>query len=166
MIQALQRLSAEGLDVTLELVGDGNSLKAYQALAQQLGVQEQVIFSGYVAREQIAARYAAAHVFVLPSFNEGMSVALLEALAAGLPLICTRTGGASDLVQEHGPNANGFTFAWGDLEALTLALRRLALDRSLARRMGAASRLHAAHFTWEQASERMMELFTEIAHAT
>ncbi len=163
LISAVQRLSVEGLDVTLELVGDGDSLKAYQALVQQLGVQEQVTFSGYVAREQIAAHYTSAHVFILPSYNEGMSVALLEALAAGLPLICTRTGGASELVQEHGPTANGFTFAWGDLDTLTAALRCLALDRSLARRMGAASRQHAAHFTWERATERMMEMLENAA---
>jgi phosphatidylinositol alpha-1,6-mannosyltransferase len=163
LIYAVQRLSLEGLEVIVELVGDGDLLKVYQTLVQQLGMQEQVTFSGYVAREQIAAHYAAAHVFVLPSFNEGMSVAMLEAMAAGLPLICTRTGGASELVQEHGLTANGFTFAWGDLDALTAALRCLALDRPLARRMGAASRTHAARFTWECASERILELLENAA---
>jgi phosphatidylinositol alpha-1,6-mannosyltransferase len=158
LISAVQRLSADGLDVTLELVGDGDSLETYQKLAGQLGVQERVTFCGYIPREEIAAHYTSAHVFVLPSYNEGMSVAMLEAMAAGLPLVCTHTGGASELVQEHGPTVNGFTYTWGDLDALTAILRRLALDRSMSRRMGAASRQYAANFTWESASQKILEL--------
>ena len=160
----MQRLRTEGLEVTLELVGDGDSLKEYQALVQQLGVQEQVTFSGYIAREQIAAHYAAAHVFVLPSYNEGMSVAMLEALAAGLPLICTRTGGASELVQENGLNRQRLYLRLGRSRHSDYRhLRCLVLDRSLARRMGIASRQHAAHFTWEHASRKILELLENAA---
>jgi phosphatidylinositol alpha-1,6-mannosyltransferase len=163
LIRAVQHLYAEGFNITLELVGDGDSLKAYQVLVQQLGLRDRVSFCGYVPREEIAAHYLAAHVFILPSYNEGMSVALLEAMAAGLPLVCTQTGGADQLVQESGPAANGFTFAWGDVDTLTAALRSLALDRSLARRMGAASRERATCFTWDTASQKILELLKDSA---
>ncbi len=163
LIMAVQRLCAQGLDVTLELVGDGDAMTAYQEMVQQLGVEDRVSFTGYVPREDIAAYYSAAHVFVLPSYNEGMSVAMLEALATGLPLISTRTGGASQLIQEDGQGANGFTFAWGNIDALTAAIERLALDRPLARRMGAASQQRAANYNWNFASDRILELLNNAA---
>ncbi|MFN8570043.1 MAG: glycosyltransferase family 4 protein [Kouleothrix sp.] len=74
-----------------------------------------------------------------------MSVATLEALAAGLPVVVTRTGGTAELVEER---VNGLTFDWGDLDALTAHLARLAADRALARRMGAAARRRAEQFSW------------------
>jgi glycosyltransferase involved in cell wall biosynthesis len=103
--------------------------------------------------------YAAAHVFVLPSFNEGMSMAALEAMGAGLPLLLTHTGGTEELVEE---GVNGFTHDWGDVETLVNQIRQLAQDRGLARRMGEASRLRAARFSWEGIAERYMGLFTKL----
>ena len=100
LIEAVRRLLAEGIAVTLDLVGDGDALDAYQAQVEAAGVGRAVRFVGYVAREAIAGHYASAHAFVLPSYNEGMSVATLEAMAAGLPLVVTRTGGTADLVAE------------------------------------------------------------------
>ena len=74
-----------------------------------------------------------------------MSVAALEAMAAGLPLVVTRTGGTEELVEE---GVNGYSFEWGDIEALNNFLRIFAEDRVLARRMGAASHARAAWFGW------------------
>lgn len=156
LIEALRRLRAEGIALTLELVGDGDADAAYRALAQEAGVAQAVRFAGYVAREQIAAHYAAAHVFVLPSYNEGMSVATLEAMAAGLPLVVTHTGGTADLVAEE---SNGLTFDWADVVTLTAHLRRLATEPGLARRMGMASRARAERFSWESAAARYAEMF-------
>ena len=156
LIEAVKRLQDEAIDITLDLVGTGDAEPENQALAQKLGVAGRVHFLGYIPRQEIHQRYATAHVFVLPSYNEGMSVATLEAMAAGLPVIVTRTGGTAELVQE---GVNGLTFNWGDLDALTGHLRRLATDRALARQMGAASRARAATFTWEAAAERYLDLF-------
>lgn len=160
LIEALRRLVAEGHDLRLELVGEGDARAAYEDLAQRLGIAERVTFAGYVPRERIAAHYASAHVFVLPSYNEGMSVATLEAMASGLPVVVTRTGGAAELVAE---GVNGWTFAWGDMDALTGHLRRLAADRDLARRMGTASRARAAAFSWDAAAQHYLELFQTLA---
>jgi glycosyltransferase involved in cell wall biosynthesis len=156
LIAALRALIDAGVDATLDLVGEGDARGQYEAQAAALGLREQVRFSGYVAREAIAARYAAADVFVLPSYNEGMSVATLEALAAGLPAVITRTGGAAELVEE---GINGATFDWGDVARLAALLRTLAEDRALLRRMGAASRARAARFTWDAAAARFLDLF-------
>ena len=107
-----------------------------------------------------APHYAAAHVFVLPSYNEGMSVATLEAMAAGLPVIITRTGGTAELVEE---GVNGLTFDWADVNALVAHIKRFTLERALARSMGAASRQRAALFSWEAAAQTYLHLIHGLA---
>jgi glycosyltransferase involved in cell wall biosynthesis len=124
-----------------------------------MGVQDRVRFEGYVPREQINSYYDHAHVFALPSFNEGMSLAALEAMATGLPLLVTRTGGTEELVQE---GVNGFTFAWKDNDQLTSHLRILVKDRALARRMGAMSRARAASFGWDEIAAGFLDLFNQM----
>jgi phosphatidyl-myo-inositol dimannoside synthase len=159
LVEALRRLIAEGVAVTLDLVGTGDAHSALQAQAVAAGIAEHINFIGYVPREKIAARYAGAHVFVLPSYNEGMSVATLEALAAGLPVVVTRTGGTAELVAE---DVNGLIFDWADVATLTAHLHRLALDRPLIRRMGMASRARAELFSWESAAGRYLKMFDQI----
>jgi glycosyltransferase involved in cell wall biosynthesis len=159
LIKAVKRLSDEGFDVTLSLVGTGDSQPWYKDYARRMGVQDRVRFEGYVPREQINSYYDHAHVFALPSFNEGMSLAALEAMATGLPLLVTRTGGTEELVQE---GVNGFTFAWKDNDQLTSHLRILVKDRALARRMGAMSRARAASFGWDEIAAGFLDLFNQM----
>ncbi len=156
LIEAVRRLVAEGYDVVLELVGTGDAEASLRAQAHQAGVSQRVQFAGYVPREAIPGRYAAAHVFVLASFNEGMSVATLESMAAGLPAVVTKTSGTDELIAD---GVSGFRFAWADLEALTEYLRGFANDRTLARQMGDAARMRARAFTWEHAAERYLAIF-------
>lgn len=159
LIRAVKQITDGGFDVTLELIGTGDAHSANEQLARELGVTERVRFLGYVPREQIAHYYANAHVFVLASFNEGMSVATLEAMAAGLPVVVTRTPGTRELVQE---GVNGLTLDWGDTDRLVSHLRYLAEHRALARRMGVASRARALAFSWDTAANRFLELFGAI----
>jgi phosphatidylinositol alpha-1,6-mannosyltransferase len=159
LIDAVKRLTDEGIDVTLDLVGMGDAKAANQAQVEALGLQDRVRFLGYVPREEIARYYAIAHVFVLPSYNEGMSVALLEAMAAGLPVVVTRTGGTEELVD---PGVNGLIFNWADSDTLAHQLRRLATNRDLARKMGIASRIIAARFSWGTAAARYIEIFWKL----
>ncbi len=156
LIQAVHRLVQEGLDVRLELVGDGDAMQEYRQLASSLGLNGRVEFSGYVARECIQEHLQRAHVFALPSYNEGMALAALEAMGCGLPVVLTRTGGTGALVQE---GVNGFSHAWGDVEALAGCLSRFAQDGSLVASMGAASRQRALAYGWEALAERYLELF-------
>jgi len=160
LIQAVKQLSAQGVEVIVSLAGTGDSLEAYQDLAQELGVSDRIRFLGYIPREEIPRYYAAAHVFALPSYNEGMALAALEAMAAGLPLVLTRTGGTDELVED---GVNGFTHDWGDINTLANHLGRLAQDRPLVRRMGEASRQRAVQFSWEGIAERYLGLFQKLA---
>lgn len=158
LIEAVKQLADDGVDVTLDLVGTGDAQPANEALAQRLGVSSRVRFVGYVPREQIAQHFANAHVFALPSYNEGMAIAALEAMGAGLPVVLTRTGGTEELVDE---GVNGLTFDWADVHTLSAHLRCLATDRALVRRMGVASRQRALQFSWDAIAVRYREIFEQ-----
>ncbi len=159
LIEAVHLLSQAGVDIRLDLIGTGDAQPAYQEQVKQLGLEDKVRFLGYVPRQWIPDHYASADVFVLASYSEGMSVATLEAMAAGLPLVVTHTGGTADLVVE---GVNGLTFDWGDVYALSSHLLALSNDRVLARRMGVASRHRAGMFSWEAAAERYLGLFANL----
>ncbi|MGQ9550738.1 MAG: glycosyltransferase family 4 protein, partial [Roseiflexus sp.] len=159
LLAALRRLRDAGVAATVEFVGTGDAAQAYRVEAGRLGVSDLVTFAGYVPRERIADHYAAADVFVLPSYNEGMSVATLEAMASGLPLVVTRTGGTLELVQD---GVNGLTFAWGDVETLVRHLTYLATNREVLRQMGVASRRRAAQMSWDAVTARYLEIFNRM----
>ncbi len=158
LIEATRRLIADGIAIQLDLVGTGDARPALEAQVRAAGLAEHVRFVGYIPREAIAQHYAAAHVFALASYNEGMSVATLEALAAGLPVVVTRTGGTAELVDE---GVNGLTFDWADVDMLAAHLHRLAADRGLARQMGLAARARAARFSWSAAASQYQALFQQ-----
>ena len=159
LIEAVKRLTDEGLDVTLDLVGTGDAQGACEAMVRDLALDGRVRFAGYVPRKEMPAHYATAHVFVLSSYNEGMSVATLEAMAAGLPIVATRTGGTDEMVEE---GINGFAFDWADVGALVAHLRHVASDRWLARKMGAASRSRSKDFSWDGAALRYCHMLADL----
>lgn len=156
LIEAIRRLADDGVNAEVTFVGTGDALGDYAMLAKRLGVVNLVHFEGYVPREVVPQYYAAAHVCVLPSFNEGMSIAVLEGMAAGLPVIMTRSGGVKELVAE---GVNGLTFEWGDVDMLCAHLRRIATDRNLARSMGRMSRERSLHYSWERIADQFYALF-------
>ncbi len=162
LIEAVKRLTDDGIDVELDLIGTGDAHSDNEAQVVRLGLTDRVHFRGYVPREKIAEHYAAAHVFVLPSYNEGMSVALLEAMASGLAVVVTPTGGTPELVA---PEVNGLIFNWADVDGLTASLRRLARDRSMVSRMGEASRKRAGDFSWDRAASRYIDLLNRLSAA-
>lgn len=159
LIEAMKRLADDGIDAILDLVGTGDAQPANEAQAERLGLGNRVRFLGYVPHEKIAEHYASAHVFVLPSYNEGMSVALLEAMAAGLAVVVTPTGSTPELVESE---VNGLVFQWGDIDSLSAHLRRLAHERPLMTQMGAASRRRVEDLSWDHAARRYVDLMTEL----
>ena len=163
LIEAVRRLVDEGLEVMLDLIGTGDALTANRRQADQLGVADRVAFVGYVPREDLAARYAAAHVFVLPSYNEGMSVATLEAMAAGLPVVATDIPGYAEVLR---PGVEGLLVSPGNPTALAHALKRLLLDPGLAARLGAAGRARAKAFSWGEVVPRLEAVYERAVEAS
>jgi glycosyltransferase involved in cell wall biosynthesis len=142
--------------VALVFVGDG-------AVRGQLERQAAMIspgvikFSGFAQREQLAAYYALAEMFILPTHTDPWGLVVNEAMACGLPVIVSSVAGcASDLVRE---NWNGLLIPPKDVLSLTLAMQRLASDPYLPAAMGANSAAHIAGYSpqeWSQGILRMV----------
>ena len=130
LIEAIGRLKNERVELTL--IGDGNCEEELKKLANDLGVSDRVMFKGYVNHDSIGEIYRNSDLFVLPSQNEGMSNALLEAMASGLPVIVTDTGGTSELL-----DGNGVVVPVRDSDAIAQGVRGLMGDREARRRMDA-----------------------------
>jgi glycosyltransferase involved in cell wall biosynthesis len=126
----------------LLLVGDGPLWADLHALVKELRLCDRVHFAGYQADP---ARYLQVmNVFALPSRAEGLPLTILEAWAAGLPVVATRVGGIPRLVED---GRTGLLINVGDEEALTAAIGRLLSDSDLARRIADAGRDQAVeHF--------------------
>lgn len=139
------------------LVGSGDNEEPLREQSTRLGLQDRVAFAGVVARDEMPQQYAQADVFVLPSYNEGMSVALLEALASGLPVIVTETGGTSELVQD-----NGLLVPWAEPGALAEALKDFLREPDLCRQMGRRSQEIARSFSWQATAQAYLDLSSEI----
>jgi len=120
---------------TLELAGDGPLRAKLESLATELGIAERVEFDGYV--DDVKPSLARARVFVQPSISEGMSAALVEALAAGLPAVVTPTSGAIDLVQE---GVSGRFVPRDDTARIAGVLIDVLRDEKKARAMGERAR--------------------------
>lgn len=146
---------AGGEPPRLLLVGTGDAEPQLKQLAHDLGIGHAVEFAGFVPRERMPEVYRRADIFVLPSQSEGMSIALLEAMACGLPVVVTDTGGTDELVR---PGGNGLVVAWGDVAGLEAALAGLAADAGLRRTMGAAARQTAVRTAWPEIARQYLAL--------
>ena len=103
------------------ICGRGPLMEAHKELAQSLGVGDRVILTGY--RTDVADFYKMADVFLFPSFREGLPVAVMEAMASGLPVIATKIRGSSDLVQQ------GALFDPTDVDGIAKAIKSVQLGR-------------------------------------
>ena len=135
VLDGFKRLRARGVDATLCLVGDGPDRASLERRAHELGIIRDTLFLGY--QEDVGPHYAAFDALVLPSGNEGTPVSVIEALAAGTPVVATRVGGVPDVVR-HGQD--GFLVEPGESEAFADRLAQLARDPVLRERLGAAGR--------------------------
>ncbi|MEX2505467.1 MAG: glycosyltransferase [Pseudohongiellaceae bacterium] len=117
LIDALSKLRAENIDAEVHFVGEGKQRAMLIDRARRLGVSEYTHFHGY-QRDPFKFVHKC-HVFVQPSYTEGFSIALVEAMSCGLPVIATTTGNAVDVVN---PGVNGWLIKSPDEKPLTEAL--------------------------------------------
>lgn len=136
LLEAVAGLRESVPDVELVCAGAGD-IEGAARRAERLGIEDAVRFPGWLGAPQKWAWLKRAGVFVLPSHAEGLPMSLLEAMAAGLPVVASAVGGIPDVVT-HG--VNGLLMAPGDAAELERALRRLLRDPKLAAGLGAAGR--------------------------
>ena len=135
LLAAFAALRAAGRDAALVVVGDGPLRADLEREAERLGIAADVLFLG--DRADVLGVLAALDVFVLPSRTEGMSNALLEAMAAAHPVVATAVGGTPEVVSD---GASGLLVPADDPAAMTRAIERVLDDAALATTLGAAAR--------------------------
>jgi glycosyltransferase involved in cell wall biosynthesis len=112
---------------------------------------------GWLGREAAGQLLSRASVFVLPSYAEGLPMSVLEAMAAGCPVVATRVGGIPDLITD---GVDGLLVPPGDPHALAAALERILRDPAFARQLGNAARQTIANrYTAERSLERLEQLY-------
>lgn len=120
----------------LVLAGDGD-LEEVRELVDELGISDKVEVTGWVRGDQKEALLKRACLYVLPSYNEGLPMGILEAMAQGLPIVSTPIGGIPEAVDQ---GVEGFLTQPGDVDALARALEELMSNSELRRQIGAAAR--------------------------
>ncbi|NVD99997.1 glycosyltransferase family 4 protein [Massilia sp. BJB1822] len=136
LLAAAALLRAQGVTLRLLLAGDGE-IEAVRAAARALGLEQQVELLGWVDAEHKQRLLARATVLALPSYHEGLPMCVLEAMAAGRPVVSTAVGGIPAAVAD---GCEGYLVAPGDVAALADRLGRLLGADALAQSLGAAAR--------------------------
>ncbi len=151
VIRAIAELGKD--DVHYVIAGKGDLADELTGLARDLGIAERVHILGY--REDVAELYGAADLFVHPSYREGLPVAVIEAMAAGLPVVASRIRGNVDLIDEEGGrlvcpcNVRGFA------EAIDTVLS----NTDMSEKMGAHNREVAKNYSTDAVSELLLKLY-------
>jgi glycosyltransferase involved in cell wall biosynthesis len=138
LLEAAALLRGRHPELRVEIAGSGSCEPPLRSLAERLGVASVVTFLGW--RKDVDSLHRRWQVLVQPSAHEGFGIAALEAMAAGLPVVASATGGLPELVEDE---RTGFLVPAGDVEALAARLDRLLQDEALRARIGDAARERA-----------------------
>ena len=149
LVQAFRTLRQEALPVQLSIVGQG---PYFDSLSEQL---PEACFTGYLTGKELARAYASADIFVFPSTTDTFGNVILEAQAAGLPVIVSDEGGPAELVTD---GVNGLITKARDAEDFAQAVRQLVQDAELRTRMSAAARAAVAGRSWPGAFRKFWEI--------
>ena len=157
LIKAVDKLSKKYQQLELKIMGDGEGERArLEEIVDKLNLRGRVVFLGRIPREKTFSYYQEADVFVLPSLNEGMSNAMLEALATGLPILATDTGGSKELIME---GENGYIIEMKNAQDIADKLEKIINDFELKKKMGEASRKKALEMSWEKVAKKYYQAY-------
>jgi glycosyltransferase involved in cell wall biosynthesis len=143
--------------VRVLIIGEGNQEHPLKELSHKLHVESSIEFIGFVSHEKLSSYYRSSHVFVLPSKNEGMSNTILEAMASGLPIITTNTGGTQELIHE-----NGILIPPENAVALSNAILKYIQHPDLVIEHGNKSRQIAGSLSWNNVAKEYFHIYKEM----
>lgn len=138
LLKCFKKVLEKRPNVTLKIAGSGPLQNELEATAQQLNIQDQVVFCGY--QNDIASFLAGIDIFVLSSHYEGFGLVLVEAMAAGLPIVATDVGGVREVIQD---GKNGIIIPPGREDEMTMGIEYFLQNPELAYQFGQAGREHA-----------------------
>ncbi len=129
-------IALRSLDFHLVIVGKGIRRMSLERLAMELGIEKRVVFAGYVPDEDLPYFYNYGHCFITASIAELQSIATMEAMASGLPVIAADAGALSELVHD---GVNGYLFAPGDTQKISSSIVSVLKDAATYKAMGQKS---------------------------
>ncbi|MCL6430952.1 MAG: glycosyltransferase family 4 protein [Anaerolineae bacterium] len=155
LLRAYSTLRQRGCEHRLAIVGrEGWRCRGFWETLKELGLGGEVLTPGYVPDADLPGLYGAAEVFVFPSLYEGFGLPVLEAMACGVPVVCSA---ASSLPEVAGEAA--LLVSPGDVWALAAAIERVLDDSALRARLRAEGLARARRFTWEAAARATLEVY-------
>lgn len=159
VVEALDILIKKELDVELDIIGEGNERVTLEEKVAELGLRDRVNFIGFVEHNKLPVVYTQANVYVSASLNEGMSNTLLEALAAGLPIVATNTGGTFETVKE---GINGYVIKMESPRDIADRVEKLLQNYELEKKMSQESRRLAESMSWKNIAKEYYSLYREV----
>jgi glycosyltransferase involved in cell wall biosynthesis len=160
LIRAAPEIVRQHPEVVICLVGSGELTSELKRLAWELGMQPHITFPGRVYHDTLPDLLRAAYLTVLPSLYEAVSLAGLESMACGVPVIGTRVGGIPEFVDD---GKTGFLVEPRSESAIATAVLRLLADPELRHEMSAACRtLVREKFTWDCVARQLLEFYSDL----
>ncbi len=160
LLRALATL--ERCDVQLAIAGRGRHVEAYRELAAALKLENKVVFTDYVPADDLPGLLASSDIFAMPSEAELQSIATLEAMACGLPVLAANARALPELVQD---DVNGHLFVPGNVQDAARRISQFAGERALWEAMGEASIARASTHGIDDTIQRYSELYRTLVTA-
>ncbi len=155
LLEALHIADRDGLLLNLTLVGDGPEQENLSKLVQRYNLQDQVHFKGYIpAGELLWECYIQADIFILPSLSEAQGKVLIEAMAAGLPIIATRVGGIPSIIED---GHNGLLVKPHSPQAIADTIQKLVAEPEIRQYIAFQAKKSASKYTIESQTEVLMK---------
>jgi glycosyltransferase involved in cell wall biosynthesis len=152
-------IAAKQVDFTLVLVGRGISMTSLRELAKELGIEARTIFTGFVPEEDLPSFYKMSYCFIIASTAELLSLATLQAMASGLPVIAVKAGALGELVRA---DINGFLFDAGDIRAMARYVCDLMVDDRAVRTMSLRSQEMAFKHDIQQSAVSFERVYEDL----
>lgn len=156
-IHAIKVALEAGLDVHFNIAGEGNLLNSLRQHASAMGLADRVHFLGRIEPNQMADVYRKNHLFLMTSAHEGMSNAMLEAMACGLPIVTTFCEGVEELVHD-----NGVVVQSSEPQEAGRAIAAILNDEARWKAMASAARARALTFRWSAVADQYMEIYRRV----
>jgi len=166
LIQAVYIAKSQIPNITLNIVGEGPDREIYELIVKKLQLESDVHFMGKVSDDELNSAYLESNLFILPSTEkkgfvmEGLGVVLLEAMASGVPVIGSNTGGIPDIIKDY---VNGLLVPAGDPQALADAIIQILKNPDLADRFRKAGlETVRERFSWDIISDQFIKVYQEV----